>query len=59
MTTEKRMRRKYTEVFKREAMALVAEQGYRLTEAARSLDIGEKLLHRRKHEFEQEASGAD
>ena len=57
MTTEKRKRRTYTEDFKREAVALVTEQGYRLSEAARSLDIGDNLLRRWKREFEDEASG--
>ena len=46
MTTEKRTRRKYTEDFKREAVALVTEQGYKVSEAARSLDIGDNLLRR-------------
>jgi transposase len=57
MTTEKRTRRKYTEDFKREAVSLVTGQGYKLAEAARSLDIGDNLLGRWKREFEQEASG--
>lgn len=57
MTTQKRTRRKYTEDFKREAVALVTEQGYRLSEAARSLDIGDNLLRRWKREFEEEAAG--
>jgi len=41
MRTEKRARRKYTEEFKRDAVALITEQGYRVTEAARSLDIND------------------
>ncbi len=40
MTTEKRTRRKYTEEFKRDAVALVTDQGYKVSEAARSLDVG-------------------
>jgi transposase len=43
MTTEKRTRRKYTEDFKRDAVALVTEQGYKISEAARSLDINDNL----------------
>ena len=43
MTTEKRVRRKYTDDFKRDAVALVTEQGYKIAEAARSLDIGTNL----------------
>lgn len=57
MTTEKRTRRKYTEDFKRDAVALVTEQGYKISQAARSLDIGSNLLRRWKHEFEAEAAG--
>ena len=40
MTTETRKRRNYTEDFKRDAVALVTEQGYKSSEAARSLGIG-------------------
>ena len=54
MTTE--TRRKYTEDFKREAVALVTEQGYSIAEAARSLDIGANMLGRWKREFEVQAS---
>ncbi len=57
MTTEKRTRRKYTEDFKRDAVALVTEQGYKTSEAARSLDINDNLLRRWQQQFEAEASG--
>ncbi len=57
MTTEKRTRRKYTEDFKRDAVALVTEQGYKPSEAARSLDINDNLLRRWQQQFEEEASG--
>jgi len=57
MTTEKRTRREYTEDFKRDAVALVTEQGYKVAEAARSLDVGANLLGRWKREFKAEASG--
>ena len=56
MTTEKRPRRRYAEDFKREAVALVKEQGYKVFEAARSLDIGDNLLRRWKREFKEEAA---
>ena len=52
--TEKRKRRNYTEEFKRDAVALVAEQGYKPSEAARSLGIGDNLVRRWKREFEEE-----
>ena len=58
MTTETRKRRDYTEDFKRDAVALVTEQGYKPSEAARSLGIGDNLIRRWKREFEEEASGA-
>ena len=56
--TEKRKRRNYTEDFKRDAVALVTEQGYKPSEAARSLDIGDNLIRRWKREFEEEATAA-
>ena len=58
MTTETRKRRNYTEDFKRDAVALVTEQGYKTSEAARSLGIGDNLIRRWKREFEEAASGA-
>ncbi len=57
MTTETRKRRKYTEDFKREAVALVTEQGYKISEAARSLDIGANLLGRWRRQLEEESTG--
>ena len=57
MTTETRKRRNYTEDFKRDAVVLVTEQGYKPSEAARSLGIGANLIRRWKREFEEEASG--
>ena len=58
MTTETRKRREYTEDFKRDAVALVTEQGYKPSEAARSLGIGDNLIRRWKREFEEESSCA-
>ncbi len=57
MTTEKRKRSNYTEEFKRDAVALVTQQGYKISEAARSLDIGANLIGRWRREFEDEVSG--
>ncbi len=57
MTTESRKRRSYTEDFKREAVSLVTEQGYKISEAARSLDIGANLIRRWQQQFEEEAGG--
>jgi len=57
MTTEKRQRSNYTEDFKRDAVALDTEQGYKISEAARSLDVGANLIGRWRRQFEEEASG--
>jgi transposase len=57
MTTETRKRRNYTEDFKRDAVALVTEQGYKPSEAARSLGIGDNLIRRWMREFEEAGSG--
>ncbi len=51
MSKEKRTRRQYTEDFKRDAVALVTEQGYKISEAARSLGINDNLLRRWKNEL--------
>jgi transposase len=52
MTTTRR--RAYTEDFKRDAVALVTEQGYSVAEAARSLDVGASLLGRWKRQYEEQ-----
>ena len=57
MATEKRTRRKYTQEFKQDAVALVVDQGYSLAEAARSLDISDAILRRWKREYEAQLSG--
>ena len=46
MTTNSKKRSSYTDEFKKDAVALVTEQGYKISEAARSLDIGANLLRR-------------
>ena len=56
MTTETRKRRSYTEDFKRDAVALVTEQGYKVTEAARSLGVNANQLQRWKRLFADEAA---
>jgi transposase len=57
MMTETRKRRNYTEDFKRDAVALVTEQGYKPSEAARNLGVGDNLVRRWVREFEEAASG--
>lgn len=46
----KQKRKKYTKEFKEEAVKLVIEQGYRISEAARNLGINETMLSRWKQE---------
>ena len=48
----KQKRRSYTREFKEEAVKLLTEQGYRVSEAARNLGINSNLLGRWKREFE-------
>jgi len=57
MTVEKRQRRSFPEDFKRDAVALVTEQGYKVSEAARSLDIHENVLRKWKQTLEQKETG--
>ena len=54
MKAEKPTRKHYDESFKRDAVALVTEQGHQVTDAARRLGINPNLIHRWKQEFEQE-----
>ena len=42
----KRKRKKYSDEFKEEAVKLVVEQGYKITEASRNLGIHDSLLRR-------------
>ena len=43
---EKRKRNKYTDAFKQEAVKLVQEHGYKISEAARNLGVHESVLRR-------------
>ncbi|SEL94975.1 transposase, partial [Colwellia chukchiensis] len=55
--TQRRKPRKYTDEFREEAVKLVTEQGYRVTEAAKSLGITTKLLYNWKDKLAKQASG--
>ncbi len=57
MTTKNPVRRTYTEAFKGEAVALITEQGYKLSEAARSVDVNANLLSKWHDRFAEEAAG--
>ena len=56
MTTEKQARRTHPEEFKREAVALITEQGYKLSEAARSVGVNANLLSKWRDRFAEEAA---
>lgn len=51
-------RRTYTKQFKTDAVKLVTEQGYKLSEAARNLGIDPSVLRRWKTQLETEGSDA-
>ena len=56
MMTEKR--KNYTAEFKREAVRLVTEQGYSMSQAARNLDINLNMLRRWKRQIEEQGHSA-
>lgn len=51
----KRTRKKYTEEFKAEAVRLITEEGYSISQAARNLDINANMLGRWKRELTEDA----
>jgi transposase len=57
MPTRKRTRRTYSDEFKREAIALVTEQGYSKTDAGRSLDIPANMIGRWIRELKEQTHG--
>lgn len=52
------MRREFSKEFKKDAISLVLEQGYRRIEAARSLDIPSALLSRWIREYQADTGDA-
>ena len=55
--TAKRQHRSYTKEFKEEAVKLVLEQHYSVSEAAESLGVTDKILYNWKNKYEEEQSG--
>lgn len=53
-----RQRSTFTSEFKREAAGMVLDQGYSLTETARSLDLVESALRRWMNQLQSERGGA-
>jgi transposase len=52
-----RQRRSFSTEFKRESAGLVVDQGYSMTEACRSLDVGETALRRWVDQLKVERGG--
>ena len=50
----KKKKSKYTQEFKEEAVKLITEQGYQITEAARNLGINQTMLWRWKRDMKEE-----
>ena len=50
-------RRQYTEAFRHEAVRLITEHGYGVTEAARNLGINAHMLGRWKRQVERQTNG--
>ena len=51
-------RKNYTAEFKREAVRLVTEQGYSMSQAARNLDININMLRRWKYQMNEQGQDA-
>jgi transposase len=51
-------KRSYTPEFKKDAVQLITEQGYKVTEAARSLGINSSVLTRWKSQLASEGANA-
>jgi len=51
-------RKNYTAEFKQEAVRLVTEQGYSMSQAARNLDININMLRRWKHQMNEQGQEA-
>lgn len=55
--TQKRSYKQYPKEFKDEAVALVLDQGYSVSEAAKSLGIAASMLYKWKELHDQQAEG--
>ena len=54
---QKRTYKQYSREYKEEAVALVREQGYSVSQAAKSLGIGSNMLYRWKGQIESQLEG--
>ncbi len=55
--TIKRVKKTYTKEFKEEAVSLVVDQGYSVTEAANFLGVTTKVIYNWKQKIEDQKSG--
>ena len=55
----KRTRRNFSEEYKIEAVKMVTEQGYKVTEAAKQLGINSNQIHRWKEKFSEQEESSD
>ena len=55
--TAKRKNKTYTDEFREEAVALILDQGYSVSDAATSLGVSTKLLYNWKQKIEDKKSG--
>ena len=51
-------RRRFSDEFKEEAVKLITEHGYKVSEAARNLDINASMLRRWQRELSPESDGS-
>jgi transposase len=54
----KQTRRRFSDEFKEEAVKLITEQGYKVSEAARNLDINVSMLSRWQRELGPKSDGS-
>ena len=54
----KQTRRRYSDEFKEESVKLITEQGYKVSEASRNLDINASMLRRWQRELSPESDGS-
>ena len=54
----KQTRRRYSDEFKEDAVKLITEQGYKVSEASRNLDINASMLRRWQRELNPESDSS-
>ena len=54
----KQTRRRFSDEFKEAAVRLITEQGYKVSEASRNLDINASMLRRWQRELSPESDGS-